>query len=389
MRILWASHVYPRAREDVFGAFLHRMAREIVSKGHEVRVVAPWDEGAPQEESMDGVQLERFRYPGDRSRPLAYSGEMHRRAIQAPASMVRFVAAMSSAVDRAVAQWKPELLHAHWWVPTALAVRFVRADAGPRVVSLHGTDVRLMRSVPLIRPLASWVLRPVDAVLPVSRALADELSPGIRRRVPEVLPMPADGDVFRVASPESQVADRRGFVVAARLTEQKRVGDALRALALARKSDASVRLTIAGDGPEMGNLRALAVDLRLEGAVDFRGMVSPPDLADLFRSATGVILPSIREGYGLTVVEAALCGAPAIGTRSGGLTDLISHGENGLLVSPCEPKELAAAMLQLAGDGPLVNALGEKARRLAQERTAGPLGIRLCAVYRELIERNG
>ena len=96
------------------------------------------------------------------------------------------------------------------------------------------------------------------------------------------------------------------------------------------------------------------------------------------------MLPSVGEGYGLTLVEGALCEAPPIGSRSGGIPDLIEDGVTGLLFEPDDVAALAGAVTRLAEDSGLARELGRRARARAERATAGPLADRLEAVYASL-----
>jgi D-inositol-3-phosphate glycosyltransferase len=102
-----------------------------------------------------------------------------------------------------------------------------------------------------------------------------------------------------------------------------------------------------------------------------------------YRGARAVLLPSEAEGYGLTVVEGALCGIPAIVARSGALTELVAHERTGLVVALGDPAAWAEAMLRLARNPGEARRFGDEARARARSRTAGALAERLAAVYAE------
>jgi glycosyltransferase involved in cell wall biosynthesis len=258
----------------------------------------------------------------------------------------------------------------------------------PLALSLHGTDVRLIGKNPIVRALAGGVFRRTSLVLPVSPALGRELDRlALPVRAREILPMPADPTVFRPGDAEREAPSSARFVVAARLTAQKRVDLALRALARVRQRGLLVRLDIAGDGPERARLSSLARSLGLEGSVLFHGVLSPPELAQLFRQSAAVVLPSEREGYGLVIVEGALCGIPAIGARSGGIEDLIESGATGLLFRPGDVEELASALERLATRFDEARRMGAEACRLAQARTPEPIAERLAGLYGRMIDR--
>jgi glycosyltransferase involved in cell wall biosynthesis len=92
------------------------------------------------------------------------------------------------------------------------------------------------------------------------------------------------------------------------------------------------------------------------------------------RSAWANVFPSPKEGWGITVIEAAACGTPSLASDSPGLRDSVCHGETGFLVPPGDVSALAARMVELADSAQLVARLGDRARRFAEgltwERTA-------------------
>ena len=97
----------------------------------------------------------------------------------------------------------------------------------------------------------------------------------------------------------------------------------------------------------------------------------------------GVILPSEGEGYGLVLIEGALCELPAIGVRSGAIQDFVIHEETGLLVDPGDFVAFAKAMIRIIKDPAWQKAWKE--RETTSSRTAGPLADQLSAIYREVL----
>jgi glycosyltransferase involved in cell wall biosynthesis len=232
-----------------------------------------------------------------------------------------------------------------------------------------------------------------DRVLAVSWHLAGRVDALGAVRC-DVLPMPADGDVFRPGGVTARdaaggSAGAARFVVAARLTAQKRVDLAIGALAELARSGRNVHLDVAGDGPERERLEMTARGMDVADRVRFHGMVAPARLAELYRGAAACILCSEGEGYGLAVVEAALCGTPSVGTRSGGLADVIDDGVTGLLAPPGDRSALAAAMGRLASDAAERSRMGAAARDKATAVTAAPIADRLVALYDELHAAKG
>jgi glycosyltransferase involved in cell wall biosynthesis len=159
------------------------------------------------------------------------------------------------------------------------------------------------------------------------------------------------------------------FLYVGRLRRYKGVDLAIRALALARRVRPDLRLDVAGTGHDGPRLRALARELGLEAAVRFHGFVDEPTKLALLRGAWANVFPSPKEGWGITIMEAAACGTPSLASDSPGLRDSVRHGRTGFLVPHDDAQALARQMLALAGDRDLVERLGGAARALAEQWT--------------------
>lgn len=170
-------------------------------------------------------------------------------------------------------------------------------------------------------------------------------------------------------------AERPTFLYVGRLKRYKGVETALHALAEARRSRPELVLEIAGQGDDLRRLERLARGLGLDAAVRFLGFVSEEEKRRLLRRAWAVVFPSPKEGWGLSNVEAAACGTPALASDSPGLRESVRHGETGFLVPHGDVRGLAQRMLALAADPAAVERLGVAARafaeRLSWDRAAG------------------
>jgi glycosyltransferase involved in cell wall biosynthesis len=164
------------------------------------------------------------------------------------------------------------------------------------------------------------------------------------------------------------------FLYVGRLKRYKGVGLAIRALALARARRPDLSLDVAGSGDYRAELERLTQELGLGGAVRFHGFASEEQKLELLRRTWANVFPSPKEGWGITVVEAAACGTPSIASDSPGLRDSVRHGQTGYLVPHGDVEALAGRMLELAGAPETVATLGAGARcfaeRLTWDRTA-------------------
>ncbi|MFN2223216.1 MAG: glycosyltransferase family 4 protein [Candidatus Promineifilaceae bacterium] len=146
-----------------------------------------------------------------------------------------------------------------------------------------------------------------------------------------------------------------------RLRHYKSVDVAIRAMPHLLAAVPNVSLHIAGSGPADGSLRSLAGQLGLADRVVFHGFVDDVEKRRLLQAAHVVVNPSMKEGWGLTVLEANACGTPVVGARVPGLCDSICHEETGLLVPYGDPEALAAAAGRLLQDEALSCQMGQSA----------------------------
>ncbi|MGH3133993.1 MAG: glycosyltransferase family 4 protein [Gaiellaceae bacterium] len=137
----------------------------------------------------------------------------------------------------------------------------------------------------------------------------------------------------------------------------------LRALAQARARVPGITLDVAGRGPLEPALRSLARELRLEGAVRFRGFVSPVQRA--IEDAAIVVVPSLGEGFGMVALEAMERARPVIASSVGGLPEIVAEGETGLVVPPADAEALSDAIVELAGDLDRAAEMGRSGRERA------------------------
>ncbi|MBF0432341.1 MAG: glycosyltransferase family 4 protein [Fibrobacteria bacterium] len=130
---------------------------------------------------------------------------------------------------------------------------------------------------------------------------------------------------------------------------------------------------IIGNGRKEQEFRELAVSLNVEHAVKFIGQISKADIAaylalcDIYLLTSQVLADGDFEGFGISIIEAALWGKPAIGTRNNGIEDAIEDGKTGLLTNLDSPDETAEAVIKLLGDPSLRTSMGEAAKTRAEQ----------------------
>jgi len=309
-----------------------------------MEVIAPGDEGQVGEPSLDGIAVRRVRYAEAKHEILAYRGTMAE-ATRSPAGWLALIGmyrALRHAARESLARGA-DLVHAHWWVPGGLA----SPSEARLVLTVHGTDVRLLGRSGLLRALARPVFDRARVVTAVSTAHAAQVEASLGRTISaeHIQPMPADLAAFDMPGRGGS-----GAVVVARLTPQKRIGLALEAIAELAARGRRVRLTIVGDGPERGVLQAMAVRLGLNGLVQFAGMLPSREVAAVLQRADLMLFPARNEGFGLAAAEAMIAGVPVVAcTDGGGVLDVVPLQGAGRRAAP-QPARIAVAALDLLDD---------------------------------------
>ncbi|MEP6731639.1 MAG: glycosyltransferase [bacterium] len=387
MNVLFLTHSFPREDGDAAGSFVLRLARALALENVSVRVVAPSATGLQSSESLGGIQVDRFRYAPRQFETLAYGGNMAaqvRDSWSARVTLVGFLGAEFQAGVRARREFQPDVVHAHWWFPNGLAATWVaRMGHIPLVTTLHGTDVRMARNIPVSRPAFRHVMKNSESVTAVSRWLAEEAQRVVSMKSPLVAPMPVATELFDVAP---QTVRTRRLLFVGRLMRQKGIDlliDALAALPL------DVGLDIVGDGPDRRELEERAIERDVGDRIRFHGSLKQFELPAMYQRALALVVPSAEEGLGLVAVEAQLCETPVVAFDSGGLPDVVQHDRTGILVREQSAGALAAALRSLLERDDLGATLG-KAGRLHALATFAPESVarRYADIYRAAVEQH-
>ena len=252
------------------------------------------------------------------------------------------------------------------YLPTLTALPFVAI-----VPHLFGTTAFTEASLPLATVVWASEL-PIPRIYrragfhAISESTRDDLvRRGVRRERIAVIHPGVDARHY-IPDPATPRATTPSFLYLGRLKRYKGVEYALRAVAAARVARPEITLDICGQGDDRPRLQRIAETLGLGSAVRFLGFVPEEEKQTLLRRAWAVVLPSPKEGWGITNVEAAACGTPALASDSPGLRESVQHGVTGYLVPHGDWRALADRLVALAMDRSLVERLGRAARQFAE-----------------------
>ncbi|MGZ3497442.1 MAG: glycosyltransferase [Vulcanimicrobiaceae bacterium] len=291
-------------------------------------------------------------------------------------------------VEREIARFRPDVLHAHYVVPAGqVAVR----HRVPTVVTAHGGDAY---KSPFKRPglyrAAHEALSKATRVTAVSNYLRER----IRSIVPRDVRVIWNGADERFFYPRERTAAREALDLPSGRLIVAFVGNLLRAKgvydlvdavdALARRGYHPL-LVVAGHGPERAALQAAALQHRVEAR--FLGQLDPAGVAQLYGAADIVTLPSHAEGLPNVVCEAMLSGRAVVATSVGGIPEILENERTGSIVSAGKPDELMQAFETLASDAALRERIGGAARAFASAHLTWPIAAAgYDSVFREIVD---
>jgi glycosyltransferase involved in cell wall biosynthesis len=324
-------------------------------------VVVPSDEGAGGDTMRNQVRVRRVRYAPASWETLAYRGTMvdAGKSVAGLLTVASLVACQAAVVFAEVREAQADLVHAHWWVPGGISAWLASMAAHrPFVVTLHGTDVAILKHSKAARKLARIVLRKAAAVTAVSRFLAHEVATVTGLDAANILIQPMPLDVARYARSSRGGA---GVVTVGRLVQQKNIAVVLEAVAILNSSGRTVHLKVVGDGPERRSLEHRAKQLGIGKVTQFVGTVTPDAIPEAMADADVFAFPAQDEGLGLAAVEAFLLGIPVVASgQGGGVTDIVPAAGAGRLIDAIDASQMAHAIQDVLDD--------PESRRLAAAR---------------------
>ncbi len=380
-RVLHLTSSFPRGEGDHVAPFLLDLAVAQAAAGDDVLVLAPHDAGRARREVLRGVQVHRFAYAPARAERLAYRGGLLGQA-RTPAGALLLPAllgAFALAALRLARRTRPDVLHAHWWLPGGLvAVAVGAALRIPVVLTLHGSDVHLLHDR-RVRAVGVRVLLRCAVVAAVSDDLRAQAAAALPAGAPAPVVLRLPLDVPRGARAAPAWPPRR-LLAAGRLSPEKGFDVLLRAVAALAGEGHAVALDLVGSGTERDALEQLAGDAAAAGA---RVRLHPGEpraaLLQRMAAADAVVVPSRREGLGMVALEALAVGTPVVASRVGGLPEVVRDDGDGVLVAPDDVPALVAALRTARAAGaPPARALArhDPAEVVARHREAYDRAVR-------------
>lgn len=335
------KHVWGGGAEE----YIHNIAKKLVQNGHSVTMFCGNDLHNPRYEVLDGINIVR-------------RGGLYTVAIWGFLYyMLKFRGKFDLILD----------------IPKGVPFFTPLFAREPIVCLVHHVHQEMFRtglkfpvkqfSMFLEAKLMPWVYRNITMVTvsDSSRHALREIGFGKHKQIYVVNP---GVDIARVSTEKTTYPS---LLYLGRIRKYKSIDILIRAVAIASKSVPQVKLTIAGSGEDEKRLKEMVRHMKLENHVNFAGKVSEAEKARLFSQTWISVQPSMVEGWGITNIEANMCGTPVVASDVEGLRDSVINGKTGILVKSGSPEAFANAIVDLVNNPDTLHAISENAVQWAEK----------------------
>lgn len=385
MRVLMLSWEYPPNHVGGLGKHVCHLSQALAKDGIEVHVVTHGD----RDESLGG-----------KNEPFVHRITPY--AVSSPDFLTWVLQLNVALLERAVAverEYGPmDLVHAHDWLVAFGGRALKHALRVPMIATIHATEAGRNngihnRTQSYISDVEWWLGYEAWKIICCSSHMKNEVM-GVFR-VPAdkiaVIPNGVNPEEFtsldrsicreRFASP-----DERLIFFIGRLVREKGVQTLVEAIRILIDQGHKVKLVVSGTGPYEEDLKFKAAVSGVYSHTYFTGRISDKVRNHLYRWADAAVFPSLYEPFGIVALEAMAAGSGLVVSDTGGMSEVVTHGTNGLKVAPGDAHALASAIARLINDSGLRDHIRREGFRTVSERyTWARIASQTEALYRDVL----
>jgi glycosyltransferase involved in cell wall biosynthesis len=281
-----------------------------------------------------------------------------------------------------------------WFTPIWALVRLNKNMRCRKVLNIHGfipseyqfysAERSIFDSIGLAH--AQKVYQFVDKIVVNSRYMFNKIVNYYKIDPDKIVIIPNGVTLERFCRNKSQkLAGFPSILYVGALREAKEVDILIRALVGLKSEYPEAKLHIVGAGSFSSCLKALSVQEGVERYVVFRGEADYFSIPKFYEGADICVFPSRHEAFGIVILEAMASGKPVVASNGGGFPEIISDGENGILVKPGDPEAFAEAILTLLRNDKLRNRLSRNALKTAANYSWENIAKKYVSLYEDLI----
>ena len=255
-----------------------------------------------------------------------------------------------------------DLIHAHFAYPTGFLTLIAKLISQKKMVlTIHGSDINELEQKNSFKfLLTKFTLNNVNKIIAVSNNLKKKTVN--KFNIPDnkisVIDMGYDPKLFYPKSYHNlEYSSKLKFLFVGRLVPIKGLDILIKAFSKINslQKNLNYECSIIGDGFQKMNYKKYITTLSLSDRVKFLGYKTQIEIGKMMREADFVIIPSLKEGFGLVAIESLACGTPIICSETGGLKDIVINKKNGFIFPPGDYKKLSEILISLINNKLIIN----------------------------------
>ena len=342
----------------------YNIARSLAVHGNDVHVVTSMDKGLPEESVEEGFHIHRLKYP--------------------KIGLLLSTAFFSLAALQTLRNINPEVVHVQG-IYYGLAAYLLKKTRGkPYVIYFQGSGLYMPYAG--IGPILKILVRNATEVIVLTEHM--RITVGVKyKRYATVIPNGVDINRFTALSRKAartglNIGETKQIIIfVGSLIPVKGVKYLVEAMSILTQHLPEARLLVVGNGEEETKLKQQVAQLNLESHVTFAGKVPNERIPEFMTASDIFVLPSLSEGFPVTVLEAMAAGLPIVTTNVRGLPEIVRDGENGFLVPSGDSDALAQKLLILLSNNETRKLMSVNNKNKASDYSWDSVASKLEEVY--------
>jgi len=302
----------------------YNIAKHLALRGHDVHVITSWDQGLPKSSFQDGFHIHRV-----------YWGK------------IRFFSTIFYLIGIffCLKSIQPDIVHVQYiklgYIPAYFSKKILKK---PYIAYGRGSDIYYMSS--LMRKISKFFLKHAVKVIALTADMKQELQKIYDGEI-SVIPNGVELDNYKNLQKKDFDVKNKKIIFVGVLRPVKGLEYLIKAMEIIHVEMENTILMIIGEGEERKSLETLVLKLHLENVVIFTGDILNKNIPSYLIQGDVFVLPSLSEGFPNVLLEAMAAGLPLVTTNINGLSEIIRNEENGYLVEPKNPQQLAEKILMV------------------------------------------
>lgn len=361
LKILMLCWEYPPNVAGGLSRHVHGLSVQLAKLGHEVHLLTAGNGNLPSFERFEGVNIHRVTPINKRDESfLAWIGGLN--------------LAIAYKAENLAENIKFDILHGHDWLVGSAAL-YLRDSLGiPLLATIHATEHGRNSGIwndiqRFIHHQERQLIVAADCLIVCSEYMKDTVRSIFNVRneqlavIPNGVEAPKSESIVDELFPE--LKQKKYIFSVGRMVPEKGFDTILEAAAMVKEKGADYTFVVAGKGPMLDEYKRRAAEKKLESHIAFIGYITDKQKTALITGCELAIFPSLYEPFGIVVLETMVFGKPTVASKTGGMKEIITHLQTGLLMEPGDASSLLEQIEFLANNPQIAEEIGKNGKKIA------------------------